>query len=119
MLLNGGQLDGVRLLSRTTVNLMTADHLGPALAAASAPSHHLLRTPGYTFGLEFAVRREAGMAGVPGSAGEYTWGGAFGTYFWIDLQEALIGILMTQAPGPELSQYRTCFRQLVYQAIVD
>jgi CubicO group peptidase (beta-lactamase class C family) len=119
MLLNGGQLDGVRLLSRTTVTLMTADHLGPALAAAEVPGHRLLGTPGYTFGLGFAVRREAGMAGVPGSAGEYTWGGSFGTYFWIDPQEALIGIMMTQAPGPGLIQSRKRFRQLVYQAIVD
>jgi CubicO group peptidase (beta-lactamase class C family) len=119
MLLNGGQLNGVRLLSRTTVSLMTADHLGSALAATEVPGHNLLRTPGYTFGLGFAVRREAGMAGVPGSAGEYTWGGAFGTYFWIDPQEALIGIMMTQAPGPELIQSRKLFRQLVYQAIVD
>jgi CubicO group peptidase (beta-lactamase class C family) len=101
------------------MNLMTADHLGPVLAAASAPSHNLLRTPGYTFGLGFAVRREAGMAGVPGSAGEYTWGGSSGPYFWIDPQEALIGIMMTQAPGPGLVQYRKLFRQLVYQAIVD
>jgi CubicO group peptidase (beta-lactamase class C family) len=119
MLLNGGHLDGVRLLSRTTVTLMTADHLGPALAAAEVPGHRLLGTPGYTFGLGFAIRREAGIAGVPGSAGEYTWGGSFGTYFWIDPQEALIGILMTQAPGPGLSQSRTRFRQLVYQAMVD
>ena len=119
MLLNGGQLDGVRLVSRSTVRLMTADHLGTALTAAPAPSELLLRTPGYTFGLGFAVRREAGIAGVPGSAGEYTWGGFAGTYFWVDPQEQLIGILMAAAPSPMRVQYRKLFRQLVYQAIVD
>ena len=119
MLLTGGHLDGVRLVSRSTVRLMTADHLGPLLAAAPTPSEVLLGTPGYTFGLGFAVRREAGIAGVPGSAGDYTWGGSAGTYFWVDPQEQLIGILMTAAPGPTRAQYRKLFRQLVYQAIVD
>jgi CubicO group peptidase (beta-lactamase class C family) len=119
MLLDGGQLDGKRLLSRTTVGLMTADHLGPALGAAPTPSELLLGTPGYTFGLGFAVRREAGIAGVSGSAGEYTWGGFAGTYFWIDPKEQLIGILMTQAPGPTRVEQRKLFRQLVYQAIAD
>ena len=119
MLLNGGQLDGVRLVSRSTVRLMTADHLGSALAAAPTPSELLLGTPGYTFGLGFAVRREAGIAGVPGSAGDYTWGGFAGTYFWIDPEEELIGVLMAAAPGPMRVQYRKLFRQLVYQAIVD
>jgi CubicO group peptidase (beta-lactamase class C family) len=119
MLLNGGQLDGIRLVSRSTVRLMTADHLGPALAVAPTPSELLLGTPGYTFGLGFAVRREAGIAGVPGSAGDYTWGGFAGTYFWVDPEEELIGILMAAAPGPMRMQYRKLFRQLVYQAIVD
>lgn len=119
MLLNGGHLDGVRLLSRTTVNLMTADHLGKILEAAPAPSQLLLGTPGYTFGLGFAIRLEPGIAGVPGSAGEYTWGGFAGTYFWVDPKEELIGILMLQAPGPARVQYRKLFRQLVYQAIID
>jgi CubicO group peptidase (beta-lactamase class C family) len=119
MLLNGGHLDGVRLLSRTIVNLMTADHLGKAIEAAPMPSQLLLGTSGYTFGLGFAIRREAGIAGVPGSVGEYTWGGFAGTYFWIDPKEELIGILMLQAPGPARVQYRKLFRQLTYQAIVD
>jgi CubicO group peptidase (beta-lactamase class C family) len=119
LLLNGGQLDGMRLLSRTTVRLMTADHLGSASEAASMPGPFLLSTPGYTFGLGFAVRREAGVAGVPGAAGEYTWGGFAGTYFWIDPQEELIGILLAPVLGPMRVQHRKLFRQLVYQAIVD
>jgi CubicO group peptidase (beta-lactamase class C family) len=119
MLLNGGSLDGPRILSRTTVRLMTSDHLGPIAEAAPSPSTGLLGTPGYGFGLGFAVRREAGVAGVHGSPGDYTWGGFAGTYFWIDPKEELFGVLMTQQPGPTRVQYRKLFRQLVYQAIVD
>jgi len=108
MLLNRGRLDGARLLSRKTVELMTADHLGK------------LDTPmaGYGFGLGFAVRREAGLAASPGSAGDYNWGGLAGTYFWVDPKEELVAIWMMQAPGQRL-QYRQLFRSLVYQAIND
>ena len=118
MLLHGGELDGVRLLSRSTVILMTSDHLGNLLDAGPSPGETLLGVKGYTFGLGFAVRREDGLAAVPGRAGEVTWGGAAGTYFWIDPQEELIGILMTQAPGARV-HYRKLFRQLVYAAIAD
>ena len=83
-LLGGGRLEGARILSRTTVSLMTSDHLGPIAAAGPSPTEGFLGTPGYTFGLGFAVRRDAGVAAVHGSAGDYTWGGAAGTYFWID-----------------------------------
>jgi CubicO group peptidase (beta-lactamase class C family) len=119
MLLNGGSLDGVRILSRPTVRLMTADHLGPIAEAAPSPTTGLLGTPGYGFGLGFAVRRQDGIAGVQGSAGDYTWGGFAGTYFWIDPKEELFGVLMMQQPGPVRVQYRKLFRQLVYQAITD
>jgi CubicO group peptidase (beta-lactamase class C family) len=118
MLLNGGQLDGVRVLSRTSVNLMTADHL-VGIQAPFTPGMLLLGTPGYTFGLGFSVRQEAGVAGVPGSAGEFMWGGFAGTYFWVDPKEELVGVLMTQAPSPERAYYRRLFKQLVYQAITD
>ena len=90
MLLNAGQLDGVRLISRTTVRLMTADHLGPTLAAAPTPSELLLGTPGYTFGLGFAVRQEPGIAGVPGSPGEYTWGGSLARTSGSTLRNSLL-----------------------------
>ncbi len=118
MLLRGGELDGVRLLSRTTVILMTSDHLGTILDASRTPGERLLGTKGYTFGLGFAVRLDDGLAAVPGRAGEFTWAGASGTYFWIDPQEELIGILMTQAGGARV-YYRKLFRQLVYAAIAD
>lgn len=119
MLLNGGELDGVRILSPTTVKLMTADHLGTRIATPVEPGELLIGTPGYTFGLGFAVRKGDGVAGVPGSAGEYMWGGYGGTYFWIDPQQKLTAVLMTQAPGPSRGFYRRQIKQLVYQAIVD
>ena len=114
MLANGGQLDGTRLLGRATVSYMTSDHLGtikPAIA---------LLQPGYGFGLGFAVRKETGVNSVPGSAGEYNWGGAAGTGFWIDPKEALICVVMTQTvPGPAQRYDRALVRQLVYQAIIE
>ena len=114
MLANGGQLDGARLLGRATVSYMTADHLGtikPAIA---------LLQPGYGFGLGFAVRKETGVNSAPGSAGEYNWGGAAGTGFWIDPKEALICVIMTQTvPGPAQRYDRALVRQLVYQAIIE
>ena len=114
MLANGGQLDGARLLGRATVNYMASDHLGtikPAIA---------LLQPGYGFGLGFAVRKETGINSVPGSAGEYNWGGAAGTGFWIDPKEALICVVMTQTvPGPAQRYDRALVRQLVYQAIIE
>ena len=84
MLLNGGQLDGKRVLNRTTIALMTSDHLGTRIEAPITPGELLLGTPGYTFGLGFAVRQGPGVAGVPGSPGEFMWAGYAGTYFWVD-----------------------------------
>jgi len=114
MLANGGQFDGQRLLGRTIVRHMTSDHLGdikPAIPTLPA---------GYGFGLGFAVRRADGLNGVPGSAGEYNWGGAGGTMFWVDPKEQLVAILMAQAqPGALQREFKELFRQLVYQAIVD
>jgi CubicO group peptidase (beta-lactamase class C family) len=111
MLLNGGQLDGRRVLSRTTVRLMTADHLGKIADTA--------RRPGYSFGLGFAVRMEYGLDPQASSPGEFNWAGAGGTFFWVDPKEQLVAILMTQAPGPSRIYYRQLFRQMVQQAIVD
>src|SRR5262245_48671202 len=119
MLLNGGQLDGVRILSRTTIELMTSDHLGTRIAAPTTPGELLLGTPGYTFGLGFAVRQGPGVAGVPGSAGEFMWAGYAGTYFWVDPKEQIVGIYMSQAPSPVRAYYRKLFKQFVYAAIMD
>jgi CubicO group peptidase (beta-lactamase class C family) len=114
MLANGGYLDSKWILAGTTVRLMTADHLGDIKPAIP------LLAPGYGFGLGFAIRRADGLNGVAGSAGEYNWGGAGGTMFWVDPREQLVAVLMTQAqPGPWQREFRELFRQLVYQAIVD
>ncbi len=112
MLLNGGELDGVRLLSRKTVEYMTSDHLGglsrgPAFGAG----------PGYGFGLGFAVRTQPGVAPLPGSVGDYFWAGLAGTYFVVDPKERIIAIMMIQAPGPR-AYYWALFRTLVYAALV-
>jgi CubicO group peptidase (beta-lactamase class C family) len=119
MLLNGGELDGARVMSRSTIKLMTSDHLGTRVAAPFQPGELLLGTPGYTFGLGFAVRQGDGVAGVPGSAGEFMWAGYAGTYFWVDPKEEIVGVYMTQAPSPIRAYYRRMFKSLVYQALAD
>ena len=119
MLLNGGELDGARILSPTTIKLMASDHLGDRIQPVLSPGEQLLGTPGYTFGLGFSVRGQQGIAGVSGSAGEYMWAGYAGTFFWVDPAENLTAVLMTQAPGPSRPYYRKLFKQLVYQAVVD
>ena len=114
MLAQGGQLDGQRLLARTTVRHMTTDHLGDIKPAIP------FLAPGYSFSLGFAIRRADGLNGTLGSAGEYNLPAAGGTAFWVDPKEQLIAILMTQAqPGPWQREFKELFRQLVYQAIVD
>ena len=115
MMLNGGQLEGTRLLSPTTVAYMTADHLGSLKIVPRGGVG-----TGYGFGLGFAVRKEAGIASVSGSVGEYRWGGAAGTAFWVDPKDEMITVLMTQgAPGPARGYTGTLFRQMVRQAIVE
>ncbi len=121
MLLNGGDLDGVRLLAPKTVALMASDHLPPGVGygeTARARFGALAPVPemGYGFGLGFAVRNEPGRSPVPGSVGEFFWGGVTGTYFWIDPREQLIAVLMLAAPDQRL-HYRYLSRQLVYAAL--
>jgi len=111
MLLNGGTLDGQRILSRKTVEYMTADHTGPLATGAGFASG-----PGYGFGLGFATRLATGLSGIPGSVGEFNWGGAAGTAFWIDPKEELIAIMLIQSPAQRIP-FRFAFRSLVYQAI--
>jgi CubicO group peptidase (beta-lactamase class C family) len=112
VLLNRGRLDGVRLLSRKTIELMTADHLGTITGASD------LLLPGYGFGLGFAIRLQPGISHVPGSVGQYFWGGLAGTTFWVDPAEELFAILLIQAPG-QRDYFRTLFRDLVYAAFDD
>jgi CubicO group peptidase (beta-lactamase class C family) len=88
MLLNGGELDGVRLLSPKTVSLMISNHSGD--------NDVYIRGPGYTFGLGFGLVSDAGKARDPLTPGTFSWGGAWGTIFWVDPVEEMIGIMMTQ-----------------------
>lgn len=115
MLFNGGELDGVRLLSPTTVRYMTADHLGPDVKTSGVTT-----LPGGTgFGLGFAVRTETGRFEVSGNAGEYYWAGAAGTGFYVDPKDGIITVWMTQAqPGMARRYDRYLFKQMVYQAVV-
>jgi CubicO group peptidase (beta-lactamase class C family) len=115
MLLNGGELDGVRLLSPTTVRYMTADHLGPDTKFSGATT----LPAGTGFGLGFAVRNETGRFEVTGNAGEYYWAGAAGTGFYVDPRDGIICVWMTQAPFGMARRYdRYLFKQMVYQAVV-
>ncbi len=121
--LNGGQLDGVRLVSRKTVELMTSDHLPPGIRVspgASLNPNSLAPTPerALGFGLGFAVRLGTGRSPMYGSTGEFFWAGAGGTNFVIDPKEKLIAVLMLQAPS-QLNPYRNLMRQLAYQALTD
>jgi CubicO group peptidase (beta-lactamase class C family) len=119
MMLNGGTLEGTRVISRPTVRLMTSDHLGTFIATPVQPGELLLGTKGYTFGLGFMVRQGDGVAGVAGSQGEFMWAGYAGTFFWVDPKEQLVAVLMTQAASPNRAYFRRMIKNLVYQAIVD
>ena len=112
MLLNGGVLDGVRILSPVTVDLMTTDHIG------DIPAGSVVEPGSGGFGLGFAIRGRPGADGEIGSEGAYYWSGFFNTRFWVDPTEELIGILMTQM-YPSGSDIQERFRIMAYQTIVE
>ena len=109
MMLNGGELDGVRLISRKTVELMTTDHLGDIAFAFGA---------GQGFGLGFFVVKELGLRGELGSIGEYGWYGAYHSAYWVDPTEDLIVVYLTQLIPAALND-QNVVRALVYQSIID
>jgi CubicO group peptidase (beta-lactamase class C family) len=109
MLLNGGALDGVRLLGPKTVELMTAD--------ATSDLKDPLGNPGVGFGLGFAIVRDLGATATLGSKGQYSWGGILGTSFWVDPKERMIGIMMMQL-FPNRDDVNEVFQTLAYQAVV-
>lgn len=111
MLLNGGELDGVRLLSPKTVNLMISNHSGE--------NDVYIRGPGYTFGLGFGLVNDAGTARDPLTPGTFSWGGAWGTIFWIDPVEDMIGIMMTQITSYRHLRVRQDLGVTAMQAITD
>jgi CubicO group peptidase (beta-lactamase class C family) len=112
MLINDGQLDGVRILGRKTVELMRSDHLGDLPRAGLLPD-------GYGFGLTFAVNRGPGKSATVGSQGEYYWGGAAGTSFWLDPKEHLFGVFLIQVLPPTGIPAADQFKRMTYQALVD
>ncbi|MFN9488417.1 MAG: serine hydrolase domain-containing protein [Betaproteobacteria bacterium] len=115
MLANGGELDGVRLLSRKMVEFMTSDHLGPEVDHSALNDYPNIR--GYGFGLAVAVRRSPGRGGMPSSAGEFHWAGSTGTYFWVDPAEGLVVVFMAHAPGPIRYYHRQLLHALVAQSL--
>ena len=126
MLLNGGELDQVRLLSPRTVSFMTSDHLWPGIAFSPVTLNlfepiGIAPTPkiGQSFGLGFVVRTQEGRNPMPGSPGEYFWAGIWGTAFWIDPKEKLITVLMMQASPLQARYYRSLVRNLTSQALID
>src|SRR5467141_4617756 len=111
MLLNGGVLDGNRIVGRKTLELMASDHLGPKVKVDSP-----LMPAGHGFGLGFAVRTHQGMAPFPGSPGQFFWSGMAGTFFWIDPAEDMFAVFMMQGPG-QREYFRSLVRSLVYAAV--
>jgi CubicO group peptidase (beta-lactamase class C family) len=115
MLVSGGTLEGKRLLSRKTLELMTSDQLGPEVRARSFGF-----LPGHSFGLGFAVRTDTGMATAAGTVGDYWWGGSFGTFFWVDPREDMAVVYMAATPNANANgTYHRMVRNLVLQAITD
>ena len=108
-LLNGGELEGARILGRRTVLLMTRDHL----AGLGVPD------TGQRFGLGFSISRDPGLTGGPRSEGAFGWLGFFNTVYWVDPEEQLVAIIMTQLYPNNGSQLTDKFEVLVYSAIVD
>jgi len=111
MLLNGGSLDGNRIIGRKTLELMACDHLAPDVKINGD-----LVPAGHRFGLGFAVRTEAGIAPFLGSTGQFFWSGMAGTFFWIDPKEELFAVFMMQGPG-QRQHTRSLVRNLVYAAV--
>jgi len=116
MLLNGGTLDGQRILSRASVAEMTRDHMHAGIENnVSGTEGNMVN---WGFGLTVGVRREGGSAGL-GNPGMFSWNGAFGTAMWVDPREQLAVVFMAPTPGLLRQYYRRVINALVYQAITD
>lgn len=118
MLVNGGELDGVRVLSPKTIAVMTSDQLPPGIPRSGYQDLAPTLEMGQSFGLGFAVRTDVGRNPLSGSVGDYFWAGAYGTYFWVDPQERLFAVMMVQMPFLQAAYYRRAFRELVYGALL-
>jgi len=115
MLLNGGELDGVRILAPATVRRMTTGTLPAGIRFAGGSNVGPLL--GSTFGLGVGIRSDATWSMVPGSVGSFFWGGAWGTYFWADPAEQLIAIELIQVAPDNAHKFRPPFRNLTYGAL--
>lgn len=120
MLVNGGELDGVRILSRKSVDLMLRDHLG-----AEYGQHPLTSSwmgdgaRGLGFAFTGAVVRDGAANGIPGSTGAFFWGGAASTFFWLDRDRGLVGLQFTQLMPSDAYPIREQFRRLTYEALAE
>ena len=119
MMLNKGELNGVRLLGRKTVELMTTNHLRGDMADMGQPRFSESSYAGVGFGLGFSVMLDPAKAQILGTPGEYAWGGAASTAFWIDPAEDMAVIMLTQLMPSSTYPIRRELRVLTYQAIVD
>ena len=116
MILNGGELDGIRILSSATVRRMTTNSLPSDIRFAGNNSSYVGPRGGSTWGLGFAIRSDPAWSAIPGSVGSFTWNGLWGTYFWVDPAEQLIAVQMIQvAPGK--GGPFNAFRNLTYGAL--
>jgi CubicO group peptidase (beta-lactamase class C family) len=124
MLLNGGELDGARIVSRKTVEQMTQNHLPAGIKINHFPIPVLDVRPevGNGFGLNLMVRTADGRGPIPGNVGDYTWPGIFGTQFWVDPKKELVVVMMIQVPASAReirAKYWTQMRELVYRALAN
>ena len=114
MLQNRGSLGKARILAPRTVEYMTSDHMGPEIQNNVARTASTLE--GWGFGLTVAVRRETGMSTIMGAPGDFTWGGAYGTNFWVDPKDELSVVFMAHVPGEIRNHYRQLINALVLQS---
>jgi CubicO group peptidase (beta-lactamase class C family) len=119
MLVNGGELDGARILSPTTVDLFTINHAPAAALPYGFAQGEDLFHQGYGYSLGTRVLMDVSASGKAGSVGEFGWDGAFNTYFWVDRTRALYGLLMTQHSPNNYYPLADTFKQLTYQALVE
>jgi CubicO group peptidase (beta-lactamase class C family) len=117
MLLNGGELDGVRILSADTVQQMTTNALPPDVSFAGDIGQYVGPRVGTGWGLGFAIRTNPDFSLLPGAVGSFNWSGFWGTYFWIDPAEKLIAVQMIQVPPDAGTPYRNALRHLTYGAL--